>query len=65
MNSVNWRVYWRHKGNQHIPRNKEQWKHDDQKPRGCNKSSSKREVYSNTNPTSRNTLNRWPNFTYL
>ena len=32
-----------------IPRNKWQWKHDDPKPMGCSKSSSKREVYSNTN----------------
>ena len=31
-----------------IPRNKWQWKPDNSKPTGCNKSSSKREVYSNT-----------------
>ena len=31
-----------------MPRDKWQWKHDDPKPMGCNKSSSKREVYSNT-----------------
>ena len=31
-----------------IPRNKWQWKHDNSKPTGCNKSSSKKEVYSNT-----------------
>ena len=30
-----------------IPRNKWQWKHDDPKPMGCNKNSSKREVYNN------------------
>ena len=30
-----------------IPRKKWQWKHDDPKPMGCSKSSSKREVYSN------------------
>ena len=34
--------------NQKIPRNKWQWKHDDPKPMGLSKSSSKREVYSNT-----------------
>ena len=27
---------------------KRKWKHDDPKPTGCSKSSSKREVYSNT-----------------
>ena len=31
-----------------IPRNKWQWKHDNSKHMGCSKSSSKREVYSNT-----------------
>ena len=31
-----------------ISRNKWQWKHDSSKPMGCSKSSSKREVYSNT-----------------
>ena len=31
-----------------IPRNKWQWKHDDLKPMWCSKSSSKRDVYSNT-----------------
>ena len=31
-----------------IPRNKCQWKHNDSKPIGCSKSSSKTEVYSNT-----------------
>ena len=30
-----------------MPRNKWQGKHDDRKPMGCSKSSSKREVYSN------------------
>ena len=30
------------------PRNKWQWKHNDPKPMGCSKISSKREVYSNT-----------------
>ena len=28
--------------------NKWQWKHDDPKPMGCSKSSSKRDIYSNT-----------------
>ena len=31
-----------------IPRNKWQWKHDNSKPMGCSKSSSKRGVSSNT-----------------
>ena len=31
-----------------MPRDKWQWKHDDPKPMGCSKSSSKREVYSYT-----------------
>ena len=39
--------HWRNqRGNQKIPRNK--WKYNDPKPMGCNKSSSKREVYTNT-----------------
>ena len=38
------------RGNQNIPRNKWQWKHNGPKPMGCSKSSSKREVYSNTIP---------------
>ena len=42
-------VYWRNqKGNQKIPQDKWQWKHDDPKPMGHRKSSSKREVYNNT-----------------
>ena len=36
------------KGNQKISRNKWQRKHDNSKPMGCSKSSSKREVYNNT-----------------
>ena len=53
------------KENQRISRNKWQWKHDNSKPMGCNKSSSKREVYSNTILTqeTRKTSNRQPNFT--
>ena len=43
------RDHWRNqRGNKKIPRNKWQWKHDDPKPMGWSKSSSKREVYSNT-----------------
>ena len=38
------RDHWRsQKGNKKIPRNKWQWKHDDPKPMGCSKSSSKGE----------------------
>ena len=41
--------HWRNKrGSQNIPRDKWQQKHDNPKPMGCSKSSSKREVYSNT-----------------
>ena len=36
------------KGNQRIPRDKWKWKHNDSKPMGCGKSSSKKEVHSNT-----------------
>ena len=43
------RDHWRNEiGNQKITRNKWQWKHNDPKPMGCSKSSSKSEVYSNT-----------------
>ena len=54
---------WR--GNKKIPRNKRQWKHDDPKPMGCSKSSSKREVYSNTilPQETRNMSNKQPNLT--
>ena len=40
-------------------------KHDNSKPMGCSKSSSKREVYSNTilPQQTRKTSNRQPNFT--
>ena len=43
-------------------RNKWQWKHDNSKPVGCSKSSSKREFYSNTilPQETRKTLNRQP-----
>ena len=48
-----------------ISRNKWQWKQDNPKPMGCSKSSSKREVYSNTilPQETRKTLNRQYNFT--
>ena len=36
------------RGNQKIPRDKWQQKHDNPKPVGCSKISSKREVYSNS-----------------
>ena len=36
------------RGNQKIPRDKWKWKHDDLEPMRHSKSSSKREVYSNT-----------------
>ena len=40
---------WRNqRGNQKIPKHKWQRKHNNLKPMGCSKSSSKREVYSNT-----------------
>ena len=58
--------YWRNqKGNKKISRNKWQWKHDNPKPMGFSKSSSKREVYSNTilPQETRKMLNRQPNFT--
>ena len=48
-----------------ISRSKWQWKHDDSKPVGCSKSSSRREVYINTilPQETRKTSNRQPNFT--
>ena len=36
------------RGDQKIPRDKWQWKHDNLKPIGCSKRSSKREIYNNT-----------------
>ena len=62
----NQQVYWRNqKGNQKISRNKWQWKHDNSKPVGCSKSSSKMKVYSNTilPQETRKTSNRQPNIT--
>ena len=54
--------YWR---NQKISRKKLQWKHDNAKPMGFSKSSSKRKFYSNTilPQETRKTSNRQPNFT--
>ena len=53
------------RGNHKIPRNKWQWKHNDPKPMGCSKSSSKREVYGNTilPQETRNISNKQPNLT--
>ena len=43
------RDHWRHQRvNQKIPTDKWQWKHENPKPTGCSKSSSKREVYRYT-----------------
>ena len=58
--------YWRNKkGNQKISRNKWEIEHNNSKPMGCSKSSSKREIASNTilPQEKRKTLNRQPNFT--
>ena len=48
-----------------IPRDKWQQKHDDPKPMGCSRSSSKRVVYSNTilPQEKRNISNKQPNLT--
>ena len=45
--------------------NKWQWKHDDPKPMGCSKSSSRRQVYSNTilPQETRKISNKQPNLT--
>ena len=40
-------VHWKNKIKK-IPRDKWKWKHNDPKPIGCSKSSSKRKIYSNT-----------------
>ena len=58
--------HWRNqRGNQIIPRDKWQQKHHDPKPMGHAKSSSKREVYSNTilPQEIRNISNKQPNLT--
>ena len=60
------RDHWRNqRRNQKIARNKWQWKHNDAKPKGCYKSSSKREVYSNTilPQETRDISNKQPNIT--
>ena len=51
------------RGNQKIPRDK--WKHNDPKPMVCSKSSSKREVYTNTilSQETRKISNKQPNLT--
>ena len=53
------------RGNQKIPRDKLQRKHDDPKPMECSKSCSKREVYSNTSlpQETRNMSNKQSNLT--
>ena len=44
--------HWRNRReNLKLPRGKWKWKHNDPKSMGCSKSSSKREVYSNTKLT--------------
>ena len=60
------RDHWKNqRGYQKMPRNKWQWKHDDRKPKGWSKSSSKREVYSNTilPQETRKISNKQPNLT--
>ena len=60
------RDHWRNqRGNQKIPKDKWQWKPDDPKAMGCSKSSSKREVYSNTSlpQETRNISNKQSNLT--
>ena len=53
------------RGNQKIPRNRWQWKHNDPNPVRCSKSSSKREVYSNKllSQETRKISNKQPNLT--
>ena len=57
--------WWNQRGNHKIPRNKWQWKHNHSKPMGYSKSSSKREVYSNTilPQETRKISNKQPNLT--
>ena len=54
------------RGNQKIPRDKWQWKHDNPKLMGCSKSSSKREVYNNIilPQETRKTSNKQQNLTH-
>ena len=53
------------KGNQKIPTDKSKRMHDNPKPMGCSKSSSKKDVYSNTTlpQETRNISNKQPNLT--
>ena len=53
------------RGNQKILRRKSQWKHTDPKLMGCNKNSSKMEVYSNKilPQETRKISNKQPNLT--
>ena len=58
--------HWRNqRGNQKVPRDKWQQKYDNPKPMGCNKSSSKSEVYSKIILTQekRKISNKQPNLT--
>ena len=57
--------HWRNKrGNQKIPRSKWKQRHNNPKPIGCSKSSSKREDYRNTSlPEKTKISNKQPNFT--
>ena len=58
--------HWRNqRGNKKYLETKWKWKHKDPKPMGCSKSSSKREIYSNTilPQETRKASNRQPNFT--
>ena len=60
------RDHWRNRRvNQKIPRNKWQWKQNNPKPMGWSKSSSKREVESNTilPQETRKISNKQPNIT--
>ena len=54
---------WNQRGNQKIPRDKWQWKHNHIKSMGCIKSRSKREVHSDTGLPQeiRKMLNKKPN----
>ena len=58
--------HWRNqRGNKKIPRDKWEWKHDNPKPMGCTKSSSKGEVFSDTilPQETRKILNKQPKLT--
>ena len=56
--------HWRNqRGNQKLPRGKWRWKHTDPKSKGCIKSSSKREVYSNTILAQETSTNKQPKLT--